>query len=310
MTSRALARPRAIDPLQRSRTPGRYVDDVVVVQRDGRVPSRAVRTAHFATWTQDGKVHVSHALPHDRIDNDLAGLIAEELFAPGWLGSSDVFERVLTGVVLGSADDPSTAWEQFYANTLRRLCNPGTGAPATPGSLDAYAPVYTHATSLVGGGRVLELGCCFGFLSLQLATHARVTASDVTPNTVRLLAGVARRLERRLDTIICDAARVPSADAAYDTVLAIHLLEHLEVDHGAAVVAEMLRLARTRVVVAVPFEEEPTAAFGHVRVFGLDDLRAIGSASGWSYSCYEHHGGWLVLDRPGPRGVPTPPRVR
>jgi len=291
-----VAAPRPIDPL-RSAGQERYADEVVTVTRYGLVPVDAVHTKHFATWTAHGRVHVRHELPPRCIDNDLAGLIADELFAPGWLGGSDVFERVMTGIVLTSAPDAADAWEFFYRNTLSRLTEPGEGA-ATYGSIEAYSPVYTHAKSLAPGGSLLELGCCFGFLSLQLAETARVTASDVTANTVRLLTSVAPRLGRRIETIICDAARVPRPDASYDAVLAIHLLEHLEPDHGLAVLREMLRLARRRVVVAVPFEDEATAAFGHVRVFSLDDLHRLGElCAGWSFSHYEHHGGWLVLDR-------------
>lgn len=289
--------PRPIDPL-RGTGRGRYVDDVVDVRVDGPVPATATRTRTFATWSEGGRVHLSHRLPADRIDDDLAGLIAGELFAPGWLSGSDLFERLMTGVVLSSAEDATAAWELFYRNTLDRLGELGTGT-AQAGSLAAYAPVHAHVVSLVGTGAVLELGSCFGFLSLRLAARVPVTASDVTANTVRLLARVAPRLGLQVDTLICDAARVPRPDASYDTVLAVHLLEHLEPAHGAAVLAEMQRLAVRRVVVAVPFEAEPTAAFGHVRVFTLEDLRVLGEESGWTFTHYEHHGGWLVLDRPG-----------
>ena len=287
--------PRPIDPLRPIAT-GRYEDDVVVVLRDAARPGTA-RTQHFGLSTRDGKLHVTHALGARSIDNDLAGLVAEELFGAGWLSGGEAFERVLTGVVLTSAADPDAAWELFYRNTLARLTGPAGRRPGS-GSLAAYRPVYEHARSLVPPGSALELGCCFGFLSLQLAGSADVTASDVTANTVRLLARLAPRLGRRLRTIGCDAARVPRPDRTFDTVLAIHLLEHLEPDHGAAVLAEALRLAKSRVVIAVPFEDVPAAAFGHVRTLGLDDLCHLGVESGWAWSAYEHHGGWLVLDRP------------
>lgn len=283
--------PRPIDPLSGGGL-DRYDDDVVTVERGGVAAAHATHTRHFSTWTEGDRLHVVHRLRPDQIDNDLAGLVSDELFDPGWLTGGDVFERVFSGIVLSSAADATSAWELFYRNTLQCLRH-----PRSTGSLAEYAPVYAHALSLVPSGTVLELGCCFGFLSLQLAEQACVTASDVTPNTVRLLGEVARRLGVGLDTLICDAARVPRLDAAYDTVLAIHLLEHLEESHAELVVAEMLRLARHRVVVAVPFEDEPAAAYGHLRCFDLDVLSALGRASGWRYRTYEHHGGWLVLER-------------
>jgi len=288
--------PRPIDPLKPIAM-GRYEDDIVVVRHAAARPG-AVRTRHFGLWMHEGKLHVTHGLAAHNIDNDLAGLVAEELFGTGWLSGSEAFERVLTGIVLTSAADPDAAWELFYRNTLERLTGPSVG-PAAVGSLAAYRPVYEHALSLVPSGSALEMGCCFGFLSLRLAGRAQMTASDVTPNTMRLLGRMAPLLGRALETIVCDAARVPRPDRSFDTVMAVHLLEHLEPDHGAAVLVEALRLARSRVFVAVPFEDAPTAVFGHVRTFGLDDLCHLGAASDWAWSAYEHHGGWLVLDRPG-----------
>lgn len=296
-----------IDPLPAG-APGTYRDDLVAVARTREVPLGAVRTPSFAFWTDHDRVHLAHDLPADRIDNDLAGLVAAELFAPGWLEGSELFERLMTGLVVSSADDPLAAWTLFYRNTLDRLAEltalrPGRAAQPersalVEGSLAGYAPVYRHAARLIEPGSVLELGSCFGFFSLFAADRFEVTASDLSANTVRLLARVAPLLGRRIETVICDAARVPRPEGSYDTVVALHLLEHLPAEHGAAVLAEMQRLARRRVVVAVPFEDEPTAAYGHVRVFTTQTLLEIALASGWTWTVHEHHGGWLVLDRP------------
>ena len=289
-----------IDPLAGAER-GTYRDDLVEVVRGRPAPAMARRTRSFAVWTDRDRVHLAHDLPDGLIDNDVAGLLAEELFAPGWLDGSELFERLMTGIVLSSGTDPLSAWTLFYANTLARLTEQGprpgrTGAAA--GTLAGYAPVYAHAHTLIEPGSMLELGACFGFFSLLSSSLYDVTASDVTANTVRLLAQVAPRLELRLDSLICDAARVPRPDASYDTVVALHLLEHLQPEHGTAVLREMQRLARRRVVVAVPFEDEPTAAYGHVRVFTARDLVDIGNDSSWWWRVEEHHGGWLVLDRP------------
>lgn len=299
-----------IDPFTAMR-PGCYRDALVDVVRGGVAPAGALRTPSFAVWTDREQVHLAHRLAPAEIDNDLAGRVAAELFAPGWLSGSELFERLVTGIVVSSADEPLAAWENFYRNTLARLEElawPGSGSVAGPdagagtghveGSLAEYAPVYAHARSLISTHSVLELGSCFGFFSLLLAGGHAVTASDVTANTVRLLARVAPGLGLVLDALICDAARVPRSDGAYGTVVALHLLEHLGDEHGRAVVAEAQRLADRRVVVAVPFEDEPTAAYGHVRTFDLDRLTELGRASGWEWSVHEHHGGWLVLDRP------------
>jgi hypothetical protein len=66
-------------------------------------------------------------------------------------------------------------------------------------------------------------------------------------------------------------------------------------EHAIAVLAEALRVARHQVVVAAPVEEEPTAAYGHVRTFDLRQLGELGDRVGYLHSVHEYHGGWLVL---------------
>jgi ubiquinone/menaquinone biosynthesis C-methylase UbiE len=93
-----------------------------------------------------------------------------------------------------------------------------------------------------------------------------------------------------------DALAVPLADRCADTVFAVHLLEHLPPPAGAAVLAEMLRLARRRVVVAVPYEDEPNPTWGHVRTFDAAALTALGAGTGRPFEVACYHGGWLVVD--------------
>ncbi|MEU7487467.1 mycofactocin oligosaccharide methyltransferase MftM [Streptomyces sp. NPDC042319] len=297
----------AIDPLAPNR-PGHYADHLVSVVRDGasgtaRTPAAqeppVVRTDHFCLRRRAHRIEVAHRITPEALDNDLAGLLAGELFAPGWLSGPDVFERVFTGVVRSCVPGPVASWARFYDNTLARIraCWQGP-APAGHSSIAGFAPVYRRTLDLVPPGSVLDLGACFGFLALLLARQPdrTVLASDVSSGTMRLLEAVAGTRGTPLRTLTCDAARVPLPDRAVDTVTAIHLLEHLDPQHGAAVLAEALRLARRRVVVAVPYEDEPTAAYGHVRCFDRDQLTALGRATGRPCAVTDFHGGWLVLD--------------
>ncbi len=306
----------AIDPLS---TPmdGAYSDDLVAVRAVRHTPRprrelHTVRTTHFDVRTLRGRVYIDHCIPPARIDDDLAGLLSDELFGPGWLRGPDLFERVFTGIVISSDDDPLSAWERFYRNTLDRIEEALAAIDASPdpdgssgsgnahGTVADYAPVYRFAESLVLPGSTLELGSCFGFLSLRLAASSPypVTASDLNQGTCRLLAAMAQRLGVRLTVRAADAARFPAADGHADTVLLVHLLEHLDPDHGERVLREARRLARKRVVVAVPFEDQPDETYGHLRSLSTQDLQAWGEASRWRYTVHTHHGGWLVLDRP------------
>jgi SAM-dependent methyltransferase len=235
-------------------------------------------------WLDHGRVH--HRITPDEISNDLAG----------WLGDLVVagldptaFEETFVAVVR----DVDPGWTAFYRNTLAALATGGE-----PGGTNAgMAPVHDRAAALAIGPDVVELGCCFGFLSLRLAAGHRVTAVDLVPGTTRLLASVSRTLGTPVTTLAGDARRIPLATGAADTVFAVHLLEHLPRGADAAVLAEMLRVTRRRAVVAVPFEDEPDRAWGHVRTFDLADLDALGAATGLPHRVGEHHGGWLVVDR-------------
>jgi SAM-dependent methyltransferase len=235
----------------------------------------------------DGRLR--HRIGPHEISNDLAGWIADDLVAPGLIEPS-AFERTFVSVV--ASVDPG--WTAFYRNTLAELA-----AGGAPGGTNAgMAPVHARAVELARGS-VVELGCCFGFLSLALAGAGHeVTAVDLSAGTVRLLASVAPALDRPLRAVVGDATAVPLADAAADTVFAVHLLEHLPPVLAPVVLAEMVRVARRRVVVAVPYEDEPDATWGHVRTVDAAALDALGAATGLPYRVEDHHGGWLVVDRP------------
>ena len=306
MSTHDLSGVTPIDPLAHG-SAGWYVDDLVQVRAVGPIhPARhgSVRTEHFDVRHVGDRVHVDHWVPPTRIDDDVAGLLAHELFGPGWLRGTELFERVFTGLVRSSAPDPLESWLLFYRNSLvgiERALGQGPPCPSSSGgghgTIADYAPVYAHTASLLASGSVLELGSCFGFLSLRLAGGGRpTTASDVSAGTVRLLATVAPLLGVRLETRVADAARYPEGDGYADNVLAIHLLEHLDPVQGDRTVAEAVRLARRRVVVAVPLEDEADQTWGHVRTVSLRDLDAWGRATGLPYEVHEHHGGWLVID--------------
>ncbi|GAB3112035.1 mycofactocin oligosaccharide methyltransferase MftM [Janibacter alkaliphilus] len=289
---------------------GCYRDGVITVRPRSPVAPRrpgGLRTAHFDLLREDGELVLEHALTLAGVDDDLAGLLSEELFEPGWLRGADLFERVFTGVVLTCDDDPVTAWAAFYENTLRAVDRAAPGdadLPAPPeggaghGTVAGYAPVYRRVAALVRGRSVLELGSCFGFLALRLADRHEVIASDVSSGTMDLLQVMSGRMGLPLDTLVCDAAHVPRADRSVDTVLAVHLLEHLEPEHAGRVIGTACRLARQRVVVAVPLEERPSEQYGHLWAVTLDALqRWADGAAGWCGEVSEDHGGWLVLDR-------------
>ena len=249
----------------------------------------------------------------DGISNELAGHIAAELGPLGLVPDGRAFERVFVDTVQATHPDPAQAWNLFYGNTMRRLRRPDPGGT---GSVATFARIYEHVMSLIRGTTVLDVGCCFGFLPLLAADRdprLRVVGTDLVAPAVALADRISRAQGSRARFAAADLMALPVADEAVDTVLAVHVLEHLPAEVSALALAQLRRVARHRVVVAVPLEAAPDPTFGHVQAFDLGRLARIGAAPespetpespqspGWSQDVYAADGGWLVLDRRTPR---------
>lgn len=238
------------------------------------------------------------------ISNELADHIAAELVPLGLVPDGAAFERVFVDAVLSTRPDPDRAWAAFYTNTLRRLRHrdgAGTGSVAT------FARIYDHALSLVRGTSVLDVGSCFGFLPLLAAERypgLKVIGTDLVPAAAALAGRISRAGGGRARFAAADLLKLPASDESADTVLAVHVLEHLPAGTTARALAQLRRVARQRVIIAVPLEQVPDPVFGHLQAFDLPRLVRMGAqAPGWRYSVHGADGGWLVLDRDLPDRV-------
>ncbi|MCF6387636.1 class I SAM-dependent methyltransferase [Mycobacterium sp. MBM] len=280
-------RPAELDPLCPMpdgvwRSPG-----VRVRRRSGHHHGHALCASRFCADRRDGVLLVEHDLGPDELSDALTLMLTDQL--DGILLGQHDFESVFTGVVRTTVVGGLASWSRFYRNSLQLL----------ESGRSPFSAVHRRAAELVTGLTLLDLGSCFGFFPLRMSRLGhQVTATDLSTPTMDLLARVSVGIGRPLRTVACDAARVPRPDRVADTVTALHLFEHLDPDTGDAVLAEAVRLARRRVVVAVPFEQVPQACYGHVRTFDLATLRELGTrCPEMRAGVFEHHGGWLVLDR-------------
>jgi SAM-dependent methyltransferase len=265
------------------------------VQRQPQV----VETPHFRVTAGVAQ----YRFPGKPVDNELGDHIVAELRPLGLVPDAGAFERIFVETVLATAPAPMVAWSAFYDNTLRRLRGPKRGAVD---AVSTFGRIYARAASLLKGTSVLDVGCCFGFLPMLLADfepRLSVLGCDLDPATAALAAGVARARGNPAAFVAGDARRLPVRSGATDTVISLHVLEHLSPDAAGDVLAELCRVARRRVVVAVPLEDVPDPTYGHVRAFDLRALQTLGRATGWAWSVHEYEGGWLVLDRPQADGT-------
>lgn len=264
--------------------------------RRRRGPHRAhsgLCTPRFCTHRRGALLTVEHDLTPDELSDELTLLLVDELVDSGALQGQPEFELVFTGIVRSTVFGGLPSWLRFYRNSLARL----EDGSAT------FAPVHEHAADLLLGHSLVDLGSCFGFFPLRAAQAGySVTATDLSAPTMDLLAQASTRLCRPLRTMTCNAATVPLPDRYTDTVTALHLVEHLTPTDTLTVIEEALRLARRRVVIAVPYEDEPQECYGHIQRFDSAELRRLAVRvcarhSDVTADVHDHHGGWLILDR-------------
>jgi hypothetical protein len=89
----------------------------------------------------------------------------------------------------------------------------------------------------------------------------------------------------------------------FDTVTAIHLLEHLQEAQLPLACEHLLKLTHHRLIIAVPYEPQATRAYGHKQIFTQGKLekwgkRCVELLGGTAqYWCEDLMGGLLVVDR-------------
>ncbi|MEJ9079111.1 mycofactocin oligosaccharide methyltransferase MftM [Gordonia malaquae] len=216
--------------------------------------------------------------------------VLSAMAAAGDLDGKRGFEEAMVHVIETCGDSPADGWHAFYVNSLAEL---------RAGTVD-FARIHRQALSLLSGSSVLEVGSCFGLFALQCVQDGHVVdACDICPGAVERLADESLRLGLPLTPRIGDARALPYPDRSVDTVTLIHLLEHLEPGDVATAITEAVRVARRRVVIAVPFEDEPSEHFGHLVSLSEEDLLTWAAPwvrCGMRATVFTDCGGWLVLD--------------
>ena len=275
---------------------------------------------------------VVHSLAPEQIDNNVGAYVADELLPllaqvrqaasiqPSLYASSEheTFQRCVGAIVRSMDGNERRAWHRFYDNTLAALRATGTTGMA-PGRTDfiaSFRAIYAKIAGLVAevaAETVLDVATCFGFLPLVLAGQSgsdrsagarRVTGCDINPALVALANDY--RQQRQVSGVGFVCADILAARAVgdldpgggFDVVTAIHLLEHLTAAETGRAMRNLWALARRRLIVAVPFEDEPDRRYGHRQVFDEQSLCALGRRIEADCRFFAHHGGWVVLDRP------------
>ena len=192
-------------------------------------------------------------------------------------------------------------WRQFCVNTLNRLRYQILHPPLVLPDISYIAPfaiIYRHIIELHIGQSLLDVGASFGFfpiLSAEKLSIASIVACDNNPDILTLatdLASVTDTQNIRFmhkDILAPDFGNI----GHFDTVTAIHLLEHLSEDETSKAFDHLLQVTRQRLIISVPYEEQATLAYGHQQVFTREKLEQWGK---WCVERLHHQGRFWCED--------------
>ena len=270
-------------------------------------------TKHFLLARPQDADHVIlvHHFQPDEIDNNLVDCLMQEL--PGLMTSDQAFGHAMRGVVHSiKPHDRVGAWGIFSLNTLQRFRDylDETTRQYPPTTIGACATIYRRLFSLKVGVSLLDVGCACAFWPVLVAerypeAHGRIIGVDSRLDAIHLsqqMAALTNKQDlifRQLDLL---SPQFAEDLGTFDTVTAIHILEHLPEEQLPLAFEHLLQVTGHRLIVAVPYEVEATHAYGHEQVFSREKLEHWGkycveSVRGSRFWCEEVAGGLLVIDR-------------
>lgn len=275
-------------------------------------------TPHFLvfTRTEAPSTILVHWFAPQQIDADVGHYLVQELKALGIIQHWHHLSELFTGIVGGALfpDDIRRAWNYFGANTLQRLLLflSSASTPAIPdyGTMSAAALLYQRVSELCVGDRFLDAACNGGFLSLLLAERRPFVVEAVGVDIDEDVFVTAQELakERGLTNVRFAQADLLADDfchiGQFDTVTALHVLEHFSEQDMYLVLKNLLEVSLQRLIVAVPYEQgKPEVAYSHLQHFSRPKLEAIGEwciqqLQGKARMWYEDFiGGLLLIER-------------
>jgi Methyltransferase domain len=271
-------------------------------------------TTHFllARPAETDHVILVHRFLPTEIDNNLVDCLMQEL--PGLMTSDQAFGHAMIGVVNSiKPHDPVGAWGMFSLNTLRRFRDylAENTMQYPPTTIGACASVYRRLFSLKIGVSLLDVGCACAFWPVLVAerdpaAHGSIVGVDNRLDAIHLsqhLAALIDKPDLRFLQVDLLSPQFVEELEMFDTVTAIHILEHLPEEQLSLAFKQLLHVTRHRLIVAVPYEAKATRAYGHEQVFTREKLEHWGqwcveSISGVGrYWCEEDTSGLLIIDR-------------
>jgi SAM-dependent methyltransferase len=297
---------------------GYGVNRTLLKQRFAEGGYQTHETAHFLLFVREAapKTILVHWFTSEQITTDISHYLVQELKPFGIITCHQDLGELMTGVIAGTQypGDVRRGWNYFGANTLQRLLIfvSSAATPTLPdyGTLSASATLYQRVCELCVGERFLDAGCNGGFLSLLLAERMPFVSEAVGVDIDADVFQIARELaaERHLASVRYIQSDLLADDfssiGTFDTVTALHVLEHFPDEDMYQVLANLLKVVSHRLILAVPFEKgPPEVAYEHKQLFSRSKLEAVGN---WCIQqlqgagrmwCEDLAGGLLLVER-------------
>ncbi len=301
---------------------------VVLAQRDQEVLKqqkqsflargyRVSETHHFVVCQRapSRQTLLIHPFGQAEIDADLICFIENELTAFNFVSTAKDFGATLFAVLASTFPAPRqqpTIWRHFCLNTLNKLRDqidhPLPVVPSTVSYIAPFAAIYRRVFELFVGQSFLDVGCSFGFLPVLMAERAPGVCTIGCDNSADALgfstdlaaANGAQHVMFTLQDVL--AANILCL-GTFDTVTAIHLLEHLQEAQLPLACEHLLKLTHHRLIIAVPYEPQAMRVYGHEQIFTQGKLekwgkRCVELLGGTAqYWCEDLMGGLLIVDR-------------
>ena len=294
-------------------------DRIALLQQEQRLSARGYRvseTRHFVVC-QNQSSHqtlLMHTLGQAEIDADLICFIEDELPSFGIIPTAQDFGVTLFAVMASTFPAPrdqDLIWRHFCSNTLIKLRDqialPLSALPEVS-YITPFATIDRRIFDLYTGQSFLDVGCSFGFLPVLMAERVpdiRILGCDNNPDAIGFSTDLAEvsgvghvtfTLQDVLNATILDLG-------TFDTVVAVHLLEHLPERDVSLALTHLLQLTAKRLIIAVPYEQQAIAIYGHEHVFNKEKLQQWGKwclkmlQGAGRFWCEDVAGGMLIIER-------------
>lgn len=295
---------------------GNNANRTLLKQRFSEGGYQIQETPHFLLYTRGTAptIILVHRFMPEELNADIKHFMYLELKPLGILDQPQHYGEIIAGIV-GSffPKDARRAWNYFGANTLQRFLIFLSTASTPPypdyTSIGSFATQYKRICELCEGRSFLDAGCESGFLPLLIAERIpfmeRVVGVDIRPDMFDVVRKLAE--ERGLSNVSFVQADLLSNDFSrvgeFDTITAIGVIEHFSESGMYQILANLLKVTRHRLILIVPYENEPDRVYGHKQIFSREKLQTIGrwcvhelqgKGEIWIEDCV---GGLLLIER-------------